>query len=361
MNMKRLCLLPLGVFALTGFAQGTTYSLTDLSTILPSSYIYSVSGLNNNGDTVGATIDSSFTYRAYGIQGNVANALLPSASPYQQAFGINDSGVIVGVAEIPVGSSTNIRAVAFSGGATTDLGSLQSGGWSSALGVNNSGVIVGESEWSGGMRAFVYSSGSMVDLGTFGGQNSSAASVSNGGHTVGWAELSDGSRRAFLHSSSTMVNLGTLGGDSYARGVNSLGTVVGSSELPSGDLAAFAYSGGVLTNLGSIQTGGTSATSINDAGVIVGQSGSVAMIFENGVMSDLNSLLDPLFSSYILKEASRINNNGQILAFAQFNGNPADGRPVLLTPTTPVPEPMTLAAVGIGAMALRRRTKRNPQ
>ena len=93
-----------------------------------------------------------------------------------------------------------------------------------------------------------------------------------------------------------MTDLETLGGpDGFAHSINDRGVVVGSADVPSGVLHAF--------------------------------------IYQNGVMTDLNSLI-PANSGYILVRGVAINNKGQILAEA----TPADAPnsayfAVLLNPT----------------------------
>ena len=133
-----------------------------------------------------------------------------------EAKSINDSGQIVGWSW---NSSNTMRAFSYSGGTMRDLGTL-GGSNASAAWVNNSGQIVGTSTIANGsyppQHAFLYSGGTMQDLGTLGsGTNSLAAAINNSGQIVGYSNYSSGSYyyHAFQYSGGTMHDLGTLGTD----------------------------------------------------------------------------------------------------------------------------------------------------
>ena len=89
---------------------------------------------------------------------------------------------------------------------------------------------------------------------------------------------------------------------------------------------------------------------INDSGHIVGSSGSgwdIPFVWKDGVMTDLNTLIDPA-SGWTLKNATGINNNGWIIG----NGIAPGGyeHAFLLTP-----EPATLFLLSLGGLVLRRK------
>jgi probable HAF family extracellular repeat protein len=129
----------------------------------------------------------------------------------------------------------------------------------------------------------------VVDLGTLGGSLSWAFDLNNNNQVVGYANDADGNDRAFLFSDANangvadageMVNLGTLAGDaaSYAYGVNDRGQVVGTSRTTplgaDGDERAVRFNPGASpTNLG-VGTGsngyGSSATDVSDSSQVVG-------------------------------------------------------------------------------------------
>ncbi len=214
----------------------------------------------------------------------------------------------------------------------TDLGTF-GGDTSSALGINDSGTVVGQADLIPGFATshpFVYSGGVLTDIGTFGGNNGSASAINNTGQVAGYADLADGSQHPFYwtaaggkfdlgpiisgsdltvgfginNAASTKIVgageisaesmadrgfvwtkpargltaakqlIGTLGGpSSHAYGVNNLGHVVGTAQNSSYLFHAFIKTGTSLTDLGTFATGQHSwAYAINNSGVVVGAS-----------------------------------------------------------------------------------------
>jgi probable HAF family extracellular repeat protein len=107
-----------------------------------------------------------------------------------------------------------IRTAAF-----TDLGTL-GGNLSQAFGINDTGHIVGYANLSptgavkrgrrlefGRLHAFLWKDGVMKDLGTLGGNKSTAFAVNASGHVVGVAETSDNRKHPFLWHLDAMTNL----------------------------------------------------------------------------------------------------------------------------------------------------------
>ena len=85
------------------------------------------------------------------------------------------------------------------------------------------------------------------------------------------------------------------------------------------------HTGGTLRDLGTLGGNSSYAYGINDAGDVVGYSYvdaagvSHAFLFENGIMIDLNDLIDPN-SGWTLTEAYAINSGGQIVGAGIFDG-----------------------------------------
>ena len=98
------------------------------------------------------------------------------------AYGINDSGQVVGMVE-----TQHRHAFLYSGGSTHDLGTPSGDHDSGATGINNSGQVVGWGNNGGLTHAFLYSGSSMQDLGTGGRVEGAALGINNSGQIVGWA------------------------------------------------------------------------------------------------------------------------------------------------------------------------------
>ena len=161
------------------------------------------------------------------------------------------------------------------------LGTL-GGTQSEAFGINDSGQVVGGAQnGSGNYRPFLWQNGTMTNLGTLGGESVNpdhrAEAINASGDVCGRSYTSGGAKHAFLWDGS-MTDLGVLTGgtESWAFGINDSQIVVGTSNVTGGAYHAFAWDAvnGMqdLNNLISGSSGWilTRATDINDDGTIVG-------------------------------------------------------------------------------------------
>jgi len=379
--------------------QSPLFSITDLGPATEAM------GVNNAGTVVGTTSGSAFTYASGGVQpttptpagsgggGGGGSPSSPSTSinlktidglgtGYSLAHAINDSGQIVG--SLPVQTQSGVLEHAFiqSNGQTTDLGTL-GGRFSGALAINKNGVVVGSSELANGQtHGFVYQNGQLQDVGTLGGNQSDARLINDSGQIAGSSQTAAGFSHAFLLSDGTMKDLGVLNGGttSFAFGLNNAGSVVGYSQDASANTRAFLYSGGTMKDLNAPNQNNVAAA-INNNGQIVGWGFDKTAIatdyrawwFDGTQMRDLSSLIPTNSGWDSLNGAVGITDSGQIIGWGTINGS---RHAFLLTPfasggdpgspgggpgePSPVPEPTTIAfmglvGLGLGVRRLRRR------
>jgi len=316
-----------------------SYTVTDLGTLGGSqSYAY---GINNAGQVVGysfPTGELNGLARAFVYTDGVMTDLGAPVGTESFAYAIDEAGLVVGRAEG--------QAVMYSGGTISSLGTPPGSAspYGCAYAINNSGQIVGWAQvaWAHG---FICSSGQVSDLGTLpGALYSYAYGINDSGQVVGMAaSVGHSYPHAVLFAGGAVSDLGTLPGgtNSSATAINALGQIVGWSFADGGtDPHAFLLTNGQMLDLGL-----GSALAINDNGDTVG---SGAFFYSAGVRSDLNALIDPTLG-WTLQDATGINDKGQIVGYGL---SPAGETHAFLL--TPIPEPATLSLL-LSLATLRRR------
>jgi probable HAF family extracellular repeat protein len=234
-----------------------------------------------------------------------------------QASAINNKGQVVGYAENGVVDSTcppgiiNNRVdlpVLWDKGKAQALPTVDHDPDGVAFGINNQGQAVGYSgTCTAAIHGVMWENGSATELQDLGEPGAIAFEINSHGQIVGEAVNSDGTTLAALWQNNTVTALGGL--------------------LP-GDISSF-------------------ATSINNRGQVVGSSfnsnegssWSHGLLWQNGVMTDLNTVFPASSHLYVIS-ASNINDSGQIAGMAMYMAGPHAGKIVHAFLATPVQEDM---------------------
>jgi probable HAF family extracellular repeat protein len=278
-------------------AQGQT--MTDLGTLLGGNYSFAYAVSANGAVVVGYADNNNRQNRAIRWTGGVMSDLGTLGGTYSSAQAVSaDGSVVVGYAD---NNNGQYRAFRWTGGVMSDLGTL-GGSYSYGEAVSADGsVVVGYAlNNSGQYRAFRWTSAGMVDLGTLSGAHSSygVAVSANGSVVVGNALNLNGNSRAFRWTGGVMSDLGNLGGnDTVTKAVSTDGAVVVGYAINNlNQYHAFRWTGGVMTDLGTL--GGTFSTAdavSADGAVVVGYATNNlnhnrAFRWKGGVMTDLGTL-----------------------------------------------------------------------
>lgn len=343
---------------LTSFTSlhSASYQVTDLDTL---GSVYSEAlGINDSGQVVGRVLRDGY-WNAFTYSDNTMTYLYPVPGTLFNASGINDNGQIVG----------NGKGGAFLGYDSINWSFIPVIGNSPgniARGINDEGQVVGWRDERGvySYHAFVYKNGSMHDLGTLGGNASDAFAINSSSQIVGWSETSTLNQHAFLSSGGSMLDLGTISGpNSTANDINETGQIVGWSDVDNGiHTHASLWQNGLILDLGTLGGNYSYAMAINDGGDVVGNSntedGYHAFVYVNGSIFDLNDLIDPS-SGWILRDATDINNSGQIIGHGINSFGQEHAFLLTQIPEPAIPEPTTILPTCIVTLLAWRKLRRH--
>jgi probable HAF family extracellular repeat protein len=166
--------------------------------------------------------------------------------------------------------------------------------------INDRGQVSFSLQTGLGSRGFFYDGNATVDIGTLGGPTTNAVGLNNAGQVTGRSTIPSGFEHAFVWSAgSGLIDLGVLPGaaNSAAAAINNRGVVVGTSEgVPGTPPRAFRWSAASgIEDLGAFASGlgsFSSATALNDAGVITGNSDTPALNRDAFVWTRAGGLVD---------------------------------------------------------------------
>jgi len=325
------------------------YKLTVLAT-LGGTFGGEAWGVNNRGSIAGHSALPDQTYHAFFWHRGVITDLGTLGGPNSNNSPnspLNDKGVVSGFSDTSTpdpngedfcGFLTNLICLPFvwQNGVMIALPTL-GGTNASGAGINNRGQIVGQSETPNSdpcspaflqVEAVIWQDVQVRELPLLPGDaDGDAAAINDNGEAVGFTGCVTGDIHAILWQHGTPIDLGNLGGvtGNFALDINNRGHVVGQSDLP-GDTTHHAFlwtKDDGMQDLGTLPgIPGSLANGINNKGQVVGFSDdfnghTVALLWQNGVMTDLNTLIPPNSPLFLL-EALSINDRGQIAGFGRL-------------------------------------------
>jgi probable HAF family extracellular repeat protein len=346
-----------------------SYIVTDLGINNSKDNFSMAMGLNNKGwaenmdGSVNPPINSSLTsvsrgravINVDGLDIDLGTLGTPDGNSWINWGGINDRGEAVGMSETAIpdpdgedvcGFGTQLTCVPFlwRRGRMSALPTV-GGNNGQASAINNRGEVAGYAETSvvdSGCppykitSAVLWENGKAQALPTAAGDADGVAfGVNDQGQTVGYSGSCIAATHAVMWKNNTAFVLQDLGGtrSNIAFVVNNRGQIAG--KVRSADnttyVAALWQSDGTLTNLGILPGDFAAfATGINNRGQVVGNdfdssfNWSHGFIWQNGVMTDLNTLI-PADSNLFIISASNINESGQISGMATVLTGPHAG------------------------------------
>ena len=330
---------------------------------------YHPNAINNNGQVacnLYSPIDQQ--YHAFKYNNGQFSDLFHTPVYSSYASGINDAGQIAGTYQ---SSASTLQSFLYNS-QTGALNTMGTGQGSHAYAINQNGDVAGYFRFgtNGLTHAFIYSTstGQLHDIdqnagNPSGSSLSEATAINNLGQAAGMAigpavGVVAGPQYVFIYSNGVMQNIGTLPNSvgPTITGINNSGNVIGYALIPNNGVHGFLYRNGQMQDLSAALSlpGEGFADGINNAGDIIGQDGNGGFLYHNGAVKDLNSLIDPSLG-WNIDGATAINDNGQIIGTGNLGG-------FIMTPhvaATPAPGSLLTFGMGMGALLLAARRKRN--
>jgi probable HAF family extracellular repeat protein len=334
-------------------AAQTTFHATALP-VFPGTTSCTPNAVNDSGVVVGNCGNAAFDYTAVVWRGGAVTSLgkFPKGH-YSSATAINSLGKVVGDADA---GDFQPKPFVTTGSGLLNV-DLQGGSNILAIGVTDTGIIFGNFTSSGGGNPSSFTPVYWVEdsahpgrykrtslpklLTTDKSSGAQAAASNKAGQVAGNVYTATlGQHGAFWNNDAThsVITLDTLPGanQSEAFAINDIGQAAGESNTFRGPRATLWDNDAAHTpvDMGTLPGDDQSqASGLNAAGQVVGISalGSLSrgFLYQNGVMMDLASLIDPADGFWTIDQVAGINNAGQIIAVGSSGGQ---STAILLTP-----------------------------
>ena len=302
-------------------------------------------GINNSGQVCG------FSYTTVGLPHafyyNNSSRQIQDVTPQDKqgtsGVGINDSG------QIAIDAYANL-GVYNANTQTTRTLTTTGNNIIHFRAINNSGDIVFTDGGDSGL--YHYNTASFEYPLSSGTDPNDMYAINNKGELAGTI-----SQVAGYYSNGVFTTIGALPGNflSEAYGNNDNGDLCGQSDYQQGVRQhAFLYHSGQIQDLGTLSPNWSSgADDVNNAGVVVGGSGNLPFVYQNGQMQNLFSLVDPA-SGWTDGTATAVNDQGWIVG----HGNQGGFLAIPHKSAVPAPGSLLVCGLGGGLLMLRLRRKR---
>ena len=255
---------------------------------------------------------------------------IPIERGFSYAQDISNDGAIVGRSTLSLPNlfdAGRSRATRWTTSTVADLGTSLNTPDSEASAINSAGSAVGYSGSGVSTRAILFAGGTSFTLQALSSShtNTRALAINSNGVAVGYSGIGStvSLESPVIWSANSVQPLPTLGGFyGRATSLNDAGTIVGYSAVAGNSYSrATIWKNGIASDLGTLGGAYSFANSISTAGTIVGRStlagnatGRAAIWNEGQILS-----IDTLGGDW--SEALDINNVGQVVGSAYTTGN----------------------------------------
>jgi uncharacterized membrane protein len=216
-----------------------TYNYASLT--FPGAPISNVSGINNSNVIVGFYYDAQYFVHGFIYRAGTYTAVNFPGATMTEVLGVNDNSDVVGVYQMP--GTLNFHGFLRHNGAFTKINDPSAKIGTMAFGINNSGTIVGTFD---NEQGFVYQNGAYRTLNApqLSGEphQTQLNGINNLGSIVGQV-FTNGIWRGFWITNNQIHYVEAAGStDSQANGINGHGDIAGCHDIQSGFLSFLATS-----------------------------------------------------------------------------------------------------------------------